>query len=358
MKRMCLLLMTVIMSCSASIVTGQTEQRTASVDALFRDYAQPGAPGASVMIIKDGKVLLAKSYGLANREDKVPSAPDTNYRLASVTKQFTAMAVMMLADRKQLSLEAPITDYFPEFPAYGKQITIRHLLNHTSGLLDYEDLIPQGTVLPVVDINVLRLLQQEQKTYFAPGTEFRYSNTGYAFLALIVEKVSRQTFASFLKENIFQPLHMDHTVAYEPGISSVHNRAYGYTQSHGDFAKTDQSLTSSVLGDGGIYSSVKDLYQWDQSLYTTKLVSRKMLAEAFTPGKSTLHDKTIEYGFGWFVCDYRGLRNIWHSGNTIGFSTRIERFPDKKFTVIILTNRNDAHLSEIPHQIADLYLFN
>jgi CubicO group peptidase (beta-lactamase class C family) len=358
MSKIYLFLLTAIMTCTTSIIATQAEQRTAAVDALFQDYAQPGAPGASVMLIKGGKVLLAKSYGLANREEKVPSVPDTNYRLASVTKQFTAMAIMILADRQQLSFDDPITEYFPEFPAYGKEITIRHLLNHTSGLPDYEDLIPPGTVLPVVDINVLRLLQKEQKTYFTPGSQFRYSNTGYTFLALIVEKVSGQTFARFLKDNIFKPLHMDHTVAYEQGVSAVQDRAYGYTQTQDNFARTDQSLTSSVLGDGGIYSSVKDLYQWDQSLYTTKLVSKKMLAQAFTPGKSTLHDKAIEYGFGWFVCEYRGLRNIWHSGNTVGFSTRIERFPDKKFSVIILTNRNDAALAEIPRKIADLYLFN
>ena len=237
MNRFYLLLTTLLMSCSTASVMSQGDSRAAAVDALFRDYAQPDVPGASVVIIQDGKVLLGKSYGLANCEEKIPSAPDTNYRLASVTKQFTAMAIMILADRKQLSLEAPITDFFPEFPAYGKAITIRHLLNHTSGLLDYEDLIPQGTVLPVVDINVLRLLQKEQKTYFTPGTQFRYSNTGYAFLALVVEKVSGLTFAHFLQENIFKPLHMDHTIAYEQGISTGSTPALAATRKPGSISR-------------------------------------------------------------------------------------------------------------------------
>ncbi len=301
--------------------------------------------------------MLAKSYGLADLENKVPATPDTNFRLASVTKQFTAMAIMRLADAGKLSFDDSITKYFPEFPAYGKSITIRHLLNHTSGLLAYEDLILAGTTIPVLDINVLRLLQQQDKTYFPPGSQFRYSNTGYALLALIVEQVSGQTFAAFLRQNIFQPLKMEHTLAYESGLSTVANRAFGYTPGNDGFTRTDQSLTSSVLGDGGIYSSVNDLFHWDQALYGDKLVSKIILDEAFTPGKSTRHDTDIQYGFGWFISDYRGLRNIWHSGNTIGFSTRIERFPEKKFTVIILTNRNDAHLSEIPHKIADMYLF-
>lgn len=334
------------------------DDRLTMIDNLFHEYNQPNVPGATVMVIRNGKVLLAKSYGLVDVEAKISSAPDSNYRLASVTKQFTAMAIMRLADAGKLSFDDPITKFFPEFPEYGRSITVRHLLNHTSGLMDYEDLIPKGTTLPVVDINALRLLQAQDKTYFAPGTQFRYSNTGFAFLALIVERVSGQTFAAFLKKNIFQPLHMNHTLAYEPGISTVAQRAFGYSpEKKGGFARTDQSLTSAVLGDGGIYSSVNDLYQWDQALYTTKLVSRKTLRAAFTPGKSTRHDRDVQYGFGWYLSEYRGLKNIWHSGNTIGFSTRIERFPERKFTVIILTNRNDARLAEIPRQIADLYLF-
>jgi CubicO group peptidase (beta-lactamase class C family) len=328
------------------------------IDELFRDYNRPDLPGASVMVILNGKVLLAKSYGLANVEDKIPASPDSNYRLASVSKQFTAMSVMILADAGKLSFDDPITKFFPEFPAYGTNITVRLLLNHTSGLLDYENLIPEGTTIPVLDINALRLVAQQDKTNFPPGTQFRYSNTGFALLALIVEKVSGMTYPAFLQKHIFQPLGMKHSLAYEVGISTVTNRVFGYTKKGNAFTRTDQSVTSSVLGDGGIYSSLNDLYHWDQALYTTRLVSKKMLAQAFTSGTSTLHDNNLQYGFGWFISDYRGLRNIWHSGNSIGFTTRIERFPDQHFTVIILTNRNNARIAEIPHKIADLYLFD
>ena len=303
-----------------------------------------------------GKVVLAKGYGLANLEAKIPCATNTNFRLASVTKQFTAMAVMILAERKKVSLDERLPDFFPEFPAYGNQITVRQLLTHTSGLLDYEDLIPKGTEIPVLDRDVLRLLLQQDKTYFPPGTKYRYSNSAYALLALIVEARSGNTFARFLQENIFRRLNMSHTLAYEKGLSVVPNRAYGYSPDAGGFKRTDQSLTSSVLGDGGIYSSVADLYQWDQALYTDKLVSLKMLKLAFTPGPPTEHPDT-GYGFGWFVGQYRGLREIWHSGTTLGFTTRIARFPSKKFTVIILTNRTEARIAEFPHRIADWYLF-
>jgi CubicO group peptidase (beta-lactamase class C family) len=334
-------------------------KKLAAIDLLFHEFDRSDVPGASVMVIHNGKVLLAKSYGLADLERKVSNTPNVNYRLASVSKQFTAMAIMILADAGKLSFDDPITKFFPEFPDYGKCIKVRHLLNHTSGLIAYEDIIPPGTTLPVLDVNVLRLLEAEDHTYFPPGAEFRYSNTGFAFLALIVEKVSGQQYSAFLREHIFKPLGMDGTLAYEQGISAVSHRAYGYTaQNDGSWIKTDQSVTSSVLGDGGIYSSINDLFKWDQALYTSKVVSKKMLEQAFTPGENTLHDNNLRYGFGWFISEYRGLRKIWHYGSSVGFSTRIERFPDQKFTVIILSNRNAAPLSDIPEKIAEMFLFD
>ena len=203
---------------------------------------------------------------------------------------------------------------------------------------------------------MLRLLLRQDKTYFPPGTKYRYSNSAYALLALIVEARSGNTFARFLQANIFQPLKMTNTLAYEQGLSVVPHRAYGYSPAGSSFKRTDQSLTSSVLGDGGIYSSVADLYHWDQALCSGKLVSRKMLQLAFTPGPATDHPDN-GYGFGWFIGQYRGLREIWHSGNTLGFTTRIARFPHRQFTVIVLANRNEAKLAEFPHRIADACLF-
>jgi CubicO group peptidase (beta-lactamase class C family) len=330
------------------------------VDALFQDYARRDAPGASVMVIKDGKVLFKKAYGLANLEEKTPCSTDTNYRLASLTKQFTAAAVMLLAERKKLSYDATLTDLFPGFPAYGKQITVRHLLNHTSGLTDYEDLIPKETTAPLRDAQVLELLKRERGTYFQPGSKFQYSNSGYALLALIVEATSHTSFASFLEENIFKPLGMRDTVAFENGVSVVKRRAYGYwkrADGSGGFVRKDQSLTSSVLGDGGVYSSVEDLYKWDQALYTDRLLSRASLAEAFTPGVR-INEEGEGYGFGWFTATYRGHGTVWHYGSTTGFRTAIERFPDERFTVIVLVNRNEADAHQLARKLVDLYLFD
>jgi CubicO group peptidase (beta-lactamase class C family) len=199
-------------------------------------------------------------------------------------------------------------------------------------------------------------VQKKPTTFFPPGTQFRYSNTGYSLLALIVEARSGQTFARFLHDHIFEPLKMTQTLAYEQGLAVVPNRAYGHAQGPSGWQRTDQSLTSSVLGDGGVYSSVTDLFKWDQALYKSKLVSEPMLRVAFSPAIVTDRPGR-SYGFGWFISEYRSVKEISHSGDTIGFRTRIARFPDKKFSVIILANRADAKLDELPHKIADIVLF-
>lgn len=326
------------------------------IDQLFKIY-KGNVPGAALMIIKDGKPLLTKTYGLADVDKQIPVETRTNFRLASFTKQFTALCIMMLEEQGKLSYDQTLNDIFPEFPAYGKQITIRHLLHHTSGLIDYESLIPDTATIQVVDKDVLHLMMQQDSTYFPPGAKYQYSNSGYAVLAMIVKRVSGQRFAQFLKENIFDPLGMTKTVAYENGISEVEHRAFGYANENGKLVFKDQSLTSAVLGDGGIYSSVADLFQWDQALYTDKLVRLETLNQAFTMG--VLNDGTkLDYGFGWRVDEYRGLKRMHHTGQTCGFTTIIQRYPAQKFSIIILTNRNEPMLMELADRLTDLFLKN
>jgi CubicO group peptidase (beta-lactamase class C family) len=361
MIRLCLSLL-FAMPLAAQASSPWSARQTAAVDAIFADFNQTNMPGGSVMVIQNGAVVFAKGYGLADLETKTPCAPETNFRLASVSKQFTAMAILILRERGRLSLDENLRAFFPEFPAFGEHITVRHLLTHRSGLLDYEDLIPAGTTLPVLDQDVLRILinnaaTNAPPTYFPVGSQYRYSNSAYALLALIVEVRSGQTFARFLADNIFTPLDMTNTLAYEAGISAVPNRSFGHALRTNGWQRTDQSLTSSVLGDGGIYSSVTDLFKWDQALYTTNLTSAATLAEAFTPVTPT--DKPgRSYGFGWYLGAYRGLKMIWHSGETIGFRTRLVRIPERRFACIILANRSDAKLEEVAHRMVDQVLFD
>jgi len=329
--------------------------KDAKVSRLFKPYTGDDKPGAALMIIQYGKPIVTRTFGMAHVQKQIPVEPETNFRLASFTKQFTAMCIMMLAEQGKLSYDQTLQDIFPEFPPYGKKITIRHLLHHTSGLIDYESLIPDTATVQVLDRDVLDMMMQQDSTYFPPGSQFRYSNTGYAVLAMIVEKISGQSFARFLKEHIFDPLGMSNTVAYEKGISTVKHRAYGYALENGKLVFKDQSLTSAVLGDGGIYSSVEDLFKWNQALYTNKLVSFETLEQAFTPGK--LNDGTeLDYGFGWRIDKYHGLRRMHHTGQTCGFTTIIQRYPERYFSIIILTNRNEPTLMKLANQLADLYL--
>jgi CubicO group peptidase (beta-lactamase class C family) len=264
------------------------------------------------------------------------------------------MAILILAERQKLSFDDRLPDFFQAFPDYGRPITVRHLLQHTSGLPDYEDLIPAGRTNPLKDRDVLDLLQRQDKTFFPPGDRFRYSNSGYALLALIGERVSGLSFAAFLKRNIFDPLDMANTVAREEGITTVAHRAFGYSKATNGFTRTDQSLTSAVLGDGGIYSSVSNLAKWNAALETDRIVSHAMLRQAFAPGKLNNGRKT-NYGFGWQLNTYRGLECISHSGSTIGFRNFIARFPEKRFTVIVLTNRSSPIPGEMLDEILDAF---
>lgn len=307
------------------------------------------------MVIRDGKPIFKKTYGCADTDAKTPIDTKTNFRLASVTKQFTAMCIMMLVEQGGLLYNSSLKEIFPDFPEYGRNITIHHLLHHTSGLIAYETLIPDTATVQVLDRDVLALLMKQDSTYFAPGSSYRYSNSGYAVLAMVVEKISGKAFALFLKDNIFDPLGMRNTVAYEKGISTVSRRAFGHTLADSVFTPTDQSMTSAVLGDGGIYSSVEDMFRWDQALYTDRLVSDQTLRKAFTSG--TLHDgRQTGYGFGWNIDEYRGLRRIWHAGSTTGFRSVIQRYPNEKLTVIILANSNVPNLPQLAEKLTDIFL--
>ncbi|MCX6145393.1 MAG: serine hydrolase [Ignavibacteriales bacterium] len=326
-----------------------------SVDPLFSEYSALTSPGASVAIIKNGEVIYSKAYGMADLETRTPATTYTNYRLASVTKQFTAMALLMLVDKGGLTLDSRLTDVLPGAPTYLQEVKIRHLLNHTSGIVDYEDLIPESQTMPVLDKDVLSLLRSIDSVYFPPGAKFKYSNSGYSLLALVVESISGQSFAEFLKKNIFAPLGMNHTLAYQQGISTVDYQAYGYSHTDTGFVRTDQSVTSAVLGDGGIYSSVDDLFRWALALETRSLVQPSLFKEAHTPGRLSDGSSTT-YGFGWYIEPYKDVPTFYHTGSTRGFRNAILRIPNQKLTIIILTNRNEGEPIEIARKVADLIL--
>jgi CubicO group peptidase (beta-lactamase class C family) len=350
------LLLALAAGCASGARPHMNADNLSAIDTLFAAYTGTAVPGATVIVIRDGQVIARRAYGMANLETRMRSTPETDFRLASVSKQFTAMAIMLLVRDGKLRYDQPAREVLPELPAAARAATIRHLLNHTSGLLDYEDLIPETRTAQLNDRDVLALLAPKDSLYFTAGSAYRYSNSGYVLLGLIVARVSGMTFPEFLRTRIFAPLGMTATVAHVEGADTVPGRAYGYSPAGGGFTASDQSVTSATLGDGGIYTNVDDMVRWDRALSGTELVDAAALKLATTP-PALPRGAATEYGFGWFVDVYRGERRWRHTGETSGFRNAMQRFPDRRLTVVVLTNRSSGEPAAIAERIADLLLF-
>ncbi len=362
-----LCLLCLLIYCAAPV---HSQVSSSQIDALFPAGLKSNtAPGAAALVVYKGRVVFRRGYGVTDLRTLQPIDEHTNFRLASFTKQFTAACIMLLVHDGKLRYDDRLTDIFPEFPAYGRSIGVRNLLNHTSGLKDYEDLLlkqypgtPEEKIPQIHDAGVLKLLEQQTSAQFPAGAKWEYSNSGYAVLAMIVEKVSGKPFGQFLQERIFTPLQMKNTLAYEKGKNKVPHRAYGHTWKDNAWHETDQSPTSAVLGDGGIYSSIDDLAKWDRALRLHTLLTEGEMQPALTPaqpadGSAGFPDgKPVKYGFGWFLDPYQGHKRMSHDGSTIGFLTTIQRFPDDQLTIIILANRTDGDPELLALKIADLYL--
>jgi CubicO group peptidase (beta-lactamase class C family) len=349
-----------------------------NIDAIFAPLVTPHSPGVAVLVVKDGKELFERGYGVRDLHSAAKIDPRTNFRLASCSKQFTAMAIMLLVHDGKLRYDQKLTDVFPDFPAYGRAISIRNLLNHTGGLQDYETLMEQAGNAgkwnedhQIQDGEVLILLEQTDHGMFQPGRRWYYSNSGYVVLGLVVAKVSGQPFPEFLRERIFAPLKMDNTVAYVKGKNEITNRAYGHTKERDRWKQTDQSSTSATLGDGGINSSLEDLGKWDEALRSNKLLSKEEMQPALTPvtlPTTSVNGNTqprwpansdrpegtpVSYGFGWFLDPYRGHPRMWHYGETRGFHSYVVRFTKHDLTIIVLCNRTDISPEALALQVAD-----
>jgi CubicO group peptidase (beta-lactamase class C family) len=341
-----------------------------AIDALLAPLSDGKSPGFAVLVRENGRNVFIGGYGASDLRTFRHIDESTNFRLASFTKQFTAMAIMLLVHDGKLLYDENLAEMFPGFPAYGRAITVRHLLTHTSGLMDYETLMEEKEKLEgplwsatkqIHDEDVLTLLAQQTRGDFTPGTKWAYSNSGYVVLGLVASKISGMPFAEFLQRRIFGPLKMVNTVAYMEGQNTVSHRAYGYSKKDGQWQDTDQSATSATLGDGGIYSNLRDLARWDAALASEKLLPKTDIAAALVPVKlidnsePTDGQTRVAYGFGWFLDPLDGRARMWHSGTTSGFRTVIERFPEESRTVVILSNRTDLDPAQLAEKIASAY---
>jgi CubicO group peptidase (beta-lactamase class C family) len=328
--------------------------REAQVDKLFAAWDKPESPGCAVAIIKDGRVVQARGYGIANLDYGIPISSKTVFNIASTSKQFTAASIAILARQGKLSLDDDIHKFLPELPRYSYPVTIRQLIYHTSGIREYPHLLQLAGIFEqnATTEDVMKMIARQKELNFTPGSEYLYSNSGYILLAQIVKAVSGKSLREFAEENIFQPLEMSHTSFVDDGKEIVKNRATGYSARGGGFSV--ELALHPQTGPSGLLTSVDDLVLWDQNFYANKMAP-DLISQLITPGTLNSGAK-IDYAFGLDVETYRGLRMIGHGGAFYGFTSDMIRFPDQHFSVICLCNLSNIESGRLTRQIADIYL--
>jgi len=305
---------------------------------IFPEFNQV-TPGCAVQVVQNGKTLFQQCIGMANVEEETVITPQTAFRLASLTKPFTAMAIMILKQQNKLSFDQKLVEFFPDFPDYGRNMTIRQLLTHTSGLPDHERLLYDQMMLgeePTI-IDALAVLKKEDKTNFHPGSQYEYSNSGFVILALLIEQVSNMKYSLFLKESIFDPLKMKNTLVVDETKSEIKNRAFGYLKAKNSFQLYDYDSLNYIVGDEGIYSTTEDLAKWWNAWQTDIIVSSEILKEALTPlTKRT--DGVGSCAFSWFIQKTPRGKIIFNDGFWVGFNNFLLIDEKTKTWVIILSN--------------------
>jgi len=329
---------------------------TDKVDKIFAPWDKTTSPGAALAVVRDGRIIYKRGYGMAKLEDGIVMTSDKIFDIGSVSKQFTATCVVMLARDGKLALDDNVRKFILELPDYGTPITLRHLLHHTSGLRDYNALLELAgfrgdSDCPTVE-EALDVICRQKKLNYAPGAEYSYTNSGYFLLSQIVERVSGQSLNAFAQEHIFKPLGMSHTLFQDDHTQIIRNRASGYDPAGGGF-QLDMSNWDET-GDGNVYTSVEDLFLWDQAFYTNAL-GKDVMDMLHTTGTLT-SGKKIDYAFGLVVTGYKGLKVVEHGGAWAGFRAAIVRFPDEHFSVICLANLGSMDPSGLAFKVADLYL--
>lgn len=330
---------------------------TDAIDKVFQEWDQENTPGCALGIIKDGELIYAKGYGLANMEYNIPNDANSVFRIGSTSKQFTAACIVLLAEQGELSLDNTLYQYFPEFPDYAKTITIRHLLNHTSGIRDYLTLTylkGLGDDDYYTDEDLMRWLVRQTDVNFTPGDEFTYSNSGYWLLAQIVKEVTGMTMAKYAEKEIFKPLGMNDTHFHDDHNRIVKNRASGYSPV--DETSYELNMTTlNMIGDGGIFTTIGDIKKWDDAYYNSKVLNKNFWKMMTTKGVLN-SGKEIDYASGLFLTPYKGLPTINHGGAFVGFRAEYLKFPEQKVSIAIFANRGDANPTKKAFQVADILL--
>jgi len=342
---------------SRAVAQSNNDSQPEKIDALFAQWNKPDSPGCALAVIRDGQVLYKRGYGMANLDHDIPISSKTVFKIASVSKQFTAISLALLARQGKLSLDDDIRKYLPEMPQYSAPVTIRQLIYHTSGIREYSHLLQLAGIKfqDATADEIYKIITRQKELNFKPGDEYLYSNSGYFLLERIVQKVSGKSLRQFAEENIFKPLGMSSTRFHDDTAEVIRSRATGYSsRREGGFAI--ESTTSDAIGAGGLLTTIDDLVLWDRIFYQNTLKGgQDLIRDVLTRG--TLNNgERIDYGFGLEIETYRGLNEVGHGGVSTGFSAEMIRFPDQRFTVVCLCNLANIVSVTLTRQIADLYL--
>ncbi len=355
----CLVVVLVLVLASSDLRAQQnwSADVAARVDKVFERIDKPTSPGCALAVVREGRVVYARGYGMANLDHDIVITPSTVFHVASVSKQFTAAAILLLARDGKLSLDDDVRKYVPELPDFGTPITIRHLMHHTSGLRDqWELLILAGwrySLDLITDDDVLQVMARQKDLNFRPGAEHVYCNTGYTLLATIVKRVSGQTFREFTAASLFKPLGMTRTFFRDDHAEIIKGQAYGYVPDRDTFRLSVTNFDTA--GATSLHTTVEDLALWDRNFYDGRVGGQDFLAALQKKG-TLANGEELPYASGLMLGAYRGLPTVGHGGADAGYRADFLRFPDQRTSVICLCNLSSANPSELTRRVADIYL--
>jgi CubicO group peptidase (beta-lactamase class C family) len=354
MKKLALL---TVLICSYPIFSFGQIAESQAVDSIFAEWNNPDTPGCALGIIKNGELVYAKGYGLANMEYDIPISASSVFRIGSTSKQFTAACIVLLAEQGKLTLDDKLNSFFPDFPDYAEKISIRHLLNHTSGIRDYLQIAYLRGLMGdafYTDTDIMQWLVRQSDLNFEPGEEYLYSNSGYWLLGQIVKEVSGVNMADFARQEIFEPLGMHDTHFHNDHTRIVKNRASGYAPAGNGHFRISMT-TLNMIGDGGIFTTINDIKKWDDAFYHSTVLGETFW-NMMTQRGVLNNGEAINYASGLSMGEYKGLKTIRHGGAFVGFRADLLRFPEQRLTIAVFANRADANASLKANQVADVLL--
>src|SRR5580704_6001648 len=329
------------------------------VDKVFEKWDKPDSPGCALGVYKDGQIVYKRGYGMANLNDDVSITPATVFHVASMSKQFTAASILLLAQQGKLSLDDDVHKYIPELPNFGEPITLRHLLHHTSGIRDQWELLGLAgwrySQDLITDDDVMSVLVHQKALNFKPGEKYMYSNTGFTLLAIVVKRVSGMSFREFTTKNLFEPLGMKHTHFRDDHEEVIKHDALGYEQNGPDKPFRMNLTNFDTAGATSLHTTVEDLQLWDENFYHPKVGGQALIEQMLRPGKLN-SGKDQDYASGLALGNYRGLPMVGHGGADAGYRSNIERFPEQHFGASVLCNFADTNPGDLIHKIADIVL--